>query len=113
MEQLGPLLVFFGYQLIEACDVYRRRQKKPMSGWQFFRFRVLAWVFAGLIICGLWYIFYLMGYLQPLSSRIRGIVIKHQRTGNPLVDSVAEHQPSSTAAYQHYLHDALYPSFVG
>ena len=34
------------------------------------------------------------GYFGPLTARIRGLFVKHTRTGNPLVDSVAEHQPA-------------------
>ena len=30
--------------------------------------------------------------------------MKHTRTGNPLVDSVAEHQPANAGAYTQYLH---------
>ena len=29
---------------------------------------------------------------------------QHTKTGNPLVDSVAEHQPARPEAYWHYLH---------
>ena len=32
--------------------------------------------------------------------------MKHTRTGNPLVDSVAEHQPTSKQAYTQYLSHA-------
>ena len=39
-------------------------------------------------------------YFAPLSSRVRGLFVKH-RTGNPLVDSVAEHQATSPRAYWH------------
>lgn len=38
------------------------------------------------------------GYFGPLSVRVRSLFIKHTRTGNPLVDSVAEHQPASAQA---------------
>ena len=44
------------------------------------------------------------GYFGPLSSRVRGLFVKHTKTGNPLVDSVAEHQPASSRAYFQYLH---------
>ena len=37
-------------------------------------------------------------YFGPLSARIRGLFVRHTRTGNPLVDSVAEHQPASADA---------------
>merc|ERR1719217_839686 len=43
------------------------------------------------------------GYFGPLSSRIRGLFVKHTKTGNPLVDSVAEHQPASAGTYQTHL----------
>lgn len=39
----------------------------------------------------------------PISARVRGLFVKHTKTGNPLVDSVAEHQPASSAAYKQYL----------
>ena len=39
------------------------------------------------------------GYFGPLSSRVRGLFVKHTKTGNPLVDSVAEHQAASPQAY--------------
>lgn len=38
------------------------------------------------------------GYFGPLSARVRGLFVKHTRTGNPLVDSVAEHQPANEQA---------------
>ena len=39
--------------------------------------------------------------------------IKHTKTGNPLVDSVAEHQPGSADAYFRYLHYPFYVAPVG
>jgi len=44
------------------------------------------------------------GYFGPISSRVRGLFVQHTKTGNPLVDSVAEHQPASSRAYFQYLH---------
>ena len=44
------------------------------------------------------------GYFAPFGSRVRALFVKHTRTGNPLVASVAEHQPANEQAYQHYLH---------
>ena len=37
---------------------------------------------------------------------MRGLFLQHTRTGNPLVDSVAEHQPTTQDAYWRYLHYA-------
>ena len=42
-------------------------------------------------------------YFGPLSARVRGVFIKHAKTGNPLVDSVAEHQPADSHAYFRFL----------
>ena len=39
--------------------------------------------------------------------------MKHTRTGNPLVDSVAEHNPSSQSTYWLYLHNACYTALPG
>jgi hypothetical protein len=41
------------------------------------------------------------GYFGPISSRIRSLFVAHTRTGNPLVDSVAEHQPASDGLNRH------------
>ena len=48
-----------------------------------------------------------MGYFGPLSARVRGLFVKHAETGNPLVDSVAEHQPATSDAYDRYLPQLL------
>ena len=42
-------------------------------------------------------------YFGPISSRVRGLFVDHTKTGNPLVDSVAEHQPTYADAYYQYL----------
>ena len=52
-------------------------------------------------------------FVGPLSARVRGLFVKHTRTGNPLVDSVAEHQPANAQAYQQYLHHIYYLAPVG
>lgn len=54
-----------------------------------------------------------MGYFGPLGARIRGLFVKHTRTGNPLVDSVAEHQPANEQAYKQYLHHIFHIAPVG
>ena len=42
------------------------------------------------------------GFVGPLSARVRGLFIKHTKTGNPLVDSVAEHQATPTTVYWYF-----------
>lgn len=50
---------------------------------------------------------------MPLGARIRGLFLEAVKTGNPLVDSVAEHQPANDQAYEMYLHKARYLAAVG
>jgi dolichyl-diphosphooligosaccharide--protein glycosyltransferase len=38
----------------------------------------------------------------PLSARIRGLFVAHTQTGNPLVDSVAEHQATPEGVFAQY-----------
>jgi dolichyl-diphosphooligosaccharide--protein glycosyltransferase len=53
------------------------------------------------------------GYFGPISARVRGLFVKHTKTGNPLVDSLAEHQAASPQAYFQYLHDVCYIAPIG
>jgi dolichyl-diphosphooligosaccharide--protein glycosyltransferase len=41
------------------------------------------------------------------------LFVKHTKTGNPLIDSVAEHQTASPGAYFQYLHDVCYIAPIG
>eukprot|EP00929_Paragymnodinium_shiwhaense_P009687 TRINITY_DN11394_c0_g1_i1.p1 TRINITY_DN11394_c0_g1~~TRINITY_DN11394_c0_g1_i1.p1 ORF type:complete len:820 (-),score=157.67 TRINITY_DN11394_c0_g1_i1:106-2565(-) len=111
LEQMPSLLTFGAYQLLQLCDFYR--SKKPMSTRSFFFFR--AAVFMGVGIAGVLvaYVLLEMGYFMPLGARIRGLFLSAVKTGNPLVDSVAEHRPSSPEAYAAYLGEARHLAVVG
>jgi len=101
VEQLGPLMVFVGYQVLAFCDWQRRRQKMGAYDFAFFRIKVMTLlVVVTALVCAC---LYPTGYFGPISSRIRGLFVKHTKTGNPLVDSVAEHQPASPSMYASYL----------
>eukprot|EP00930_Biecheleria_cincta_P067955 TRINITY_DN5494_c0_g2_i1.p1 TRINITY_DN5494_c0_g2~~TRINITY_DN5494_c0_g2_i1.p1 ORF type:complete len:853 (+),score=89.18 TRINITY_DN5494_c0_g2_i1:355-2559(+) len=113
LEQMPSLAVFVGFQLLELCDIYRRRRKTEMSAWGFFFFRVCVFLVAGAFVALACWMLFQFNYFSPLSSRIRGIFLKHQRTGNPLVDSVSEHQPTSPQAYERYLGEARYVAAAG
>lgn len=101
LEQLGPLLVFFGYQALAFCDV--ARWKSSMSTKEFVLFRIKVFLMCGVAFAVVATLLYPTGYFGPLSARIRGLFVKHTKTGNPLVDSVAEHQPASAGIYSSYL----------
>jgi dolichyl-diphosphooligosaccharide--protein glycosyltransferase len=108
LEQLGPCAVFIAYQLLVITEqmIQSKRQSstKPITWTQAMTIRVQVFSIAAVIglICAM--ILLPTGYFGPISSRVRGLFVKHTKTGNPLVDSVAEHQPASTRAYFDYLH---------
>ena len=102
LEQLGPCAVFGGFQLLQFCEFIKRRRQLS---------RLEAWKLRGQVVGASMAVFVLLvmavapkGYFGPISSRVRGLFVQHTKTGNPLVDSVAEHQPASSHAYFQYLH---------
>merc|ERR1712032_679843 len=102
LEQLGPCAVFIGYQLLYVCELVIQKQDLTKSqGWKL-RFQVFAASAIGVLLFTV--LLVPSGYFGPISSRVRGLFVRHTRTGNPLVDSVAEHQPASGRAYFQYLH---------
>eukprot|EP00536_Pseudo-nitzschia_multiseries_P007650 jgi/Psemu1/240422/estExt_Genewise1.C_1820012 len=102
LEQLGPSIVFMGYQILRVCDLIKGDQK--MTRTQFLVLRVKVVAVAGIAAIVLVSLVAPSGYFGPLSSRVRGLFVQHTKTGNPLVDSVAEHQPASSRSYFQYLH---------
>eukprot|EP00286_Rhodomonas_abbreviata_P008919 CAMPEP_0181337548 /NCGR_PEP_ID=MMETSP1101-20121128/28083_1 /TAXON_ID=46948 /ORGANISM="Rhodomonas abbreviata, Strain Caron Lab Isolate" /LENGTH=952 /DNA_ID=CAMNT_0023448061 /DNA_START=124 /DNA_END=2982 /DNA_ORIENTATION=+ len=112
LEQLGPCLVFFVLQLLEVAEVLRRRKEKQtkqeMSFKEMTQLRVTIFVAFAAALTPVVLLLIPTGYFGPLSARVRGLFVKHTRTGNPLVDSVAEHQPASQQAYWQYLHYMCY-----
>jgi len=115
LEQIAPLLVFFGLQLLAATElvVKAKRAKAELSRADAWKTRLA--IYAAVAGAGFAVILALFstGFFGPISSRVRGLFVKHTRTGNPLVDSVAEHQPASASAYWHYLHYTAYGAPVG
>ena len=119
LEQLAPLGVFGLMQLLQLCEnsLFLRKVYKmdidSMTPAQ--KLKVKTQVFgvaagiATVIVAMLWP----TGYFGPLSSRVRGLFVTHTRTGNPLVDSVAEHQPASPQAFWQFLHCACHTAPIG
>jgi predicted metalloendopeptidase len=77
------------------------------------QFRVLAGVAAALAALPVIYWLAETGYFGPLSVRVKALFVKHTKTGNPLVDSVAEHQAASPEAYWHHLHYTYFTIWPG
>lgn len=111
LEQIGPLGVFGVLQLLAYCDFEAARKKLNENQLRDLRWRVfaIAGAAAGLVGFGL----LVTGFFGPISVRVRSLFVKHSRTGNPLVDSVAEHQPASAAAYMQYLQQGIYLAPIG
>jgi len=112
LEQLGPMGVFFMLQLLEGCAWYRRKDTNMSD--KKYRELVMAVFAVSAVLLGLGVALVMpKGYLGPLSSRVRGLFIPHTRTGNPLVDSVAEHQATRDGMYWQYFHTMCYLFPVG
>ena len=106
LEQLGPFFVFVVLQLVELSLQIKTRLKLTKAQVKtvgFGVFTVVALITA-VVSSYLWS----SGYFRPFSSRVRGIFIPHKSTGNPLVDSVSEHQPASAGMYFQFLHNTWY-----
>jgi len=111
LEQLGAFGVFVVLQIMEFCAVQQR--KKNLTTIQYVKLRLTVFAVVGAILGAVAMVLLPTGYFGPLSARVRGLFVKHTRTGNPLVDSVAEHQPASPQAYWQYLHYMCYCAPVG
>jgi len=111
MEQLAPLLVFLGFQVLEVVATTKR--KHGLTAAQAFKFLLKIAVPCAAVLFVVASYLYSIGYFGPLTARVRGLFVRHTRTGNPLVDSVAEHQPGSTQAYQQYMHHVYYLAPLG
>ena len=101
LEQLGPLAVFFGLQVLQVCEL--QRAKHNLTPAQLFALRFKAFS-ACAALAAIALMLLPEGFVGPLSARVRGLFIKHTRTGNPLVDSVAEHQATPPNVYWQYYH---------
>lgn len=106
MEQMGPLVVFFILQVFQLAEICRKLIKISDDDFVAFRFLLCG----GIIAIGAIVVKKTMpeGFLGPVSARVRGLFLQHTKTGNPLVDSVAEHQTTPTSLYIDYFHVVCY-----
>ena len=107
LEQASALYVFLGLQAFWLCDKIDKKFKlKPIKS---FVLRACAvCVGAAVLVQGI-----RSEYFSPLSIRVHSLFFEHTKTGNPLVDSVAEHQPASQDAYNYFLYETYPLMFVG
>ena len=111
LEQMGPALVFVGYQLFLLVEILRN--KYSFNRTQAWKLRFL--VFGGSLLVGVIILFTFVPseYFGPLSTRVVGLFVKHTKTGNPLVDSVSEHQATPIDTYRRNLHHVYTLAPVG
>ena len=111
LEQLGPAFVFLGMQVLSVAE--RLVKSGGATGVEAWRIRVNVYAGAAVAACVAIAALAPTGYFGPLSVRVKGLFKMHTRTGNPLVDSVAEHQPGTPDAYWRYLHYSYYVAPLG
>lgn len=103
LEQVMPLAVFLMYQVLFLYEVQCKRLGYARGSPEAIKLRNQVVVTLGGCVLGALFILMQTGMFAPLSGRVRGLFIKHMRTGNPLVDSVAEHQPTTSDAFAAHL----------
>merc|ERR1712166_1433253 len=106
LEQMMPMVVFACMQIVAYVEI--QRKQRDLDFREVTALRIKYFLVAGGVGALFVAILFPTGYFGPLSSRVRGLFVKHTRTGNPLVDSVAEHQPADARAYWSFLHYAYY-----
>ena len=111
MEQLGPLVVFAGMQAMYGLHLYCVAQGKTRQEFVALKFALLG----GLAAAGALALATLLGTgkVWALSVRVSSLFVPHTRTGNPLVDSVAEHQATPPSVYWQYFFYCCYLAPVG
>ncbi|KAG5466696.1 hypothetical protein LSCM1_00867 [Leishmania martiniquensis] len=104
LEQLGALAVLLFLCGLQVCEVPRARADAEVRSRANFKIRVRVFsAMAGVAALAI-AVLAPTGYFGPLTARVRALFVQHTRTGNPLVDSVAEHSPVSRDAMWIFLH---------
>ena len=107
-EQIAPMFVFVGLNIIGYAEALVKKEKLTDDRKKAWKLRIRVYTGASSIACAICALLAPTGWFGPLSVRVRGLFIKHTQTGNPLVDSVAEHQPGTADAYERYLHKTIF-----
>jgi hypothetical protein len=105
LEQLAPFVVLCALPCAAALEsAMRARGLGPGAA---ARVRALALVAAAVCCALAAEAAVSAGVVSALSVRVRSLFIAHRLTGNPLVDSVAEHSRTALSAYFGYVHLGL------
>mmetsp|Transcript_42480 Transcript_42480/g.83368 ORF Transcript_42480/g.83368 Transcript_42480/m.83368 type:complete len:657 (+) Transcript_42480:38-2008(+) len=110
-EQLGPMAVFLGMQVLSFASYVAKKRKLTSS--QIWRITYLCSIVVVAVLAVLGKHLIDSGKIWEFSVRVKSLFIPHTKTGNPLVDSVAEHQSTPSSFYDTYLHHTYYISPFG
>ena len=104
--------MFLGFQVLEFVERTMKPGMESREKWQR-RIRMYTLAFAAAI--GAITVLSATGVynINGLSVRVKSLFIKHTKTGNPLVDSVAEHQPGNADSYYRFLHFNYFIAPIG
>eukprot|EP00798_Chlamydomonas_sp_ICE-L_P028750 gene28750-31931_t len=111
MEQIIPLGLFFMLQFLMVNESNIKGMKLTPGEANAHRLKMMG--LAAAVGVAILAVLSPTGLLGPVSMRVRSLFVPHTRTGNPLVDSVAEHQATSPDAYWKNLHYACLFAPVG
>lgn len=109
LEQMGPMALFFGLQVWYFIELSRDKYSEV----DFQRYRIRVLTICGAIGIVLFAVALQAGYLGAFTHRVRSLFLKHTRTGNALVDSVAEHQATDDGVFFQYFHAVYFLAPVG
>ncbi len=111
LEQVGPMGIFGIMVLLYYVETVAAQRKLSAGAKRSLLFR--TFMQAGAAAALVFAVLAISGFFGPLSVRVRSLFFRHTRTGNPLVDSVSEHQPASASAYWQHLLQAMYLAPIG
>ena len=88
-------MLFFVYQIFGVVDLLASQRRISRGSTEYLQLRNNVLLISGGILAIIASVLLQKGHFGAISLRVRGLFLKHTRTGNPLVDSVAEHQPTT------------------
>ena len=107
LENTAPIVVLVGLWVLRACDALSARRHHTPAQARRTKAAAVA------LCCAALAAVLASGVVSPFSIRVRSLFMKHTRTGNPLVDSVAEHNPGSWDRFVSLLGDLFQLTFAG
>lgn len=103
LEQMSAIVVLLFLIGLHISETQRRKQNAKVLSWTCLRIRCYVFTCMGVSLLAIMVALIPSGFLEPVTVRVRALFVRHTRTGNPLVDSVAEHRPADEKAFMSFL----------